>query len=216
MNAIPLLAGALRKNDALFMYGAANPLPYVYAYCQNSTEIILGPSCKEENEVHSALCNEDNVSVGFRRSGGGTVVLSDGMVVIIVVDTRKPHDTIEETHATIHRALINILDPYKTIGLTLQGISDIAINGKKILGSSLYLSQKPMLYYYQSVLMVNSNISLISKYLKHPPKEPEYRKGRSHEEFCTTLNKEGCSLTVMQVSELINNYLKVYLRKNQE
>jgi lipoate-protein ligase A len=210
---LPTLSGSPRKNDGLFIYGATQPHPYVHAYCQDSTEIILGPSCKEETEVNSTLCALDNVPISYRRSGGGTVVLSPGMVVIVVVDKRDPHDTIEEMHARIHRGLIIILDLDKSLGLSLKGISDIAIGQKKILGSSLYLSQKPMLYYYQSVLMVNSNTSLISKYLKHPPKEPDYRKGRSHDEFCTTLKQEGCTLTVTQVAEKINANLGNIIQK---
>lgn len=211
--AVPHFFGAPRKNDALFMFGATQPFPFVYTYVQENTEIILGPSCKAEKEIKLDACTADGIVISYRRSGGGTVVLASGMIVTIVVSDRELGDTIEETHARIHRGLISIIDPYLDNSLILRGISDIAIQDKKILGSSLYLSQKPSNYYYQSVLMVDSDLDLLEKYLLHPPKEPAYRQGRPHKYFCTTLRNEGLLLSAPELSSLIRNALPSLLQR---
>jgi lipoate-protein ligase A len=190
-----MLSGNTRKNDALFAWGLSRQLPFVYTYCQGNTEIVHGPSCYVENEIDVQRCRQDGVPIYARRGGGGTVVLSQGMIVIVVVGhkTSSPGG-IKDLFSSVHRPLISILASMGIDTVREQGISDLAIDGKKILGSSLYIPRKSEAFCYQSVLMVYSNPLLIPRYLKHPPREPDYRQGRSHEDFCTTLSREGCSM----------------------
>ncbi len=57
-------------------------------------------------------------------------------------------------------------------------------------GYTLYLGNNPFLYYYQASLLVNPDLSLFERYLYYPPREPSYRRGRPHREFCTSLTEE--------------------------
>jgi lipoate-protein ligase A len=41
--------------------------------------------------------------------------------------------------------------------------------------------------YYSASLLVKPDVSLVERYLRHPPREPEYRRGRSHREFMGAL-----------------------------
>jgi len=204
---VPVFPGTPRKNDGLFLYGAICAKPWVYAYCQESAEVVRGPSCMPENEIHPARCAADGVPVRERRGGGGTVLLSPGMVVVIVVNERGAGDGIRDIFSRIHQAMVRLLDPRGALGITEQGLSDLAVGGMKILGSSLYLPQKPRFYYYQSSLMVDPDLSLLTRYLKHPPREPAYRRGRSHGEFCTSLRAAGCRLTVEEIRDMLNGRL---------
>jgi len=43
------------------------------------------------------------------------------------------------------------------------------------------------LLYYSASLLVNAQLSLVERYLRHPPREPKYRDGRSHLEFVANL-----------------------------
>ena len=204
---MPVFPGTPRKNDGLFLYGAIRAKPWVYAYCQESAEVVRGPSCTPENEIHLQRCSAESVPVRERRGGGGTVLLLPGMVVAVVVGERGASDGIRDIFSRIHQAMIRLLDPGGALGITEQGLSDLGVGGRKILGSSLYLPQKPRLYYYQSSLMVDPDLSLLTRYLKHPPREPAYRQGRSHGDFCASLRAAGCRLTVEEIRDMLNGRL---------
>ncbi len=213
MSKIPEFRGDLRKNDALFMFGAVNPLPFVYIYEQRDVEIVHGPSCRVvRDEIYVQRCDSDGVRITQRRGGGGTVVLAPGMIVSIIVGTRKKEQTALAIFNSVHAAFITTLDSAGAKGVTTSGISDLAIGEKKVLGSSLYMGRDPMLFYYQSSLMVNSDISLIGRYLRHPPREPDYRRGRDHEEFCTTLCDQGYSGSVAELKVKLETGLPELLR----
>lgn len=205
---IPRFPGELRKNDGLFLYGACQSRPFVLVYEQNSVEIVHGPSCKVELELKLNNCSLDNVPVYQRRGGGGTVVLSPGMVVIVIVGDRKGSESALSIFSRIHDAIISICNEAGISNVEKKGISDLTINNRKILGSSLYMGTDPVCFYYQSCLMVSSQTYLMNRYLEHPPREPDYRTGREHSDFCTTINDQGFSISVKDVCMIINRGLK--------
>jgi len=203
------LSGPLKKNDELFVAAAMQDLPYVHAYCQKDIEVVYGPSCiNTQQQINVGACESDGVAVLPRRGGGGTVVLMPGMVITVVVGARRSGDEIHAIFSRIHRPMIELLKRHGGITLAEKGLSDLACGDRKVLGSSLYLSNRPPLFCYQSSLMVDADISLMERYLKYPPREPEYRGGRSHTAFCSTLKRQGCSLTAEQIVHLFNSTLR--------
>jgi len=206
-NDVPRFSGPLQKNDALFLYGALQKKPWVSAYVQERIEVVHGPSCRVENEVMTSACAADAVPVYRRRTGGGTVVLSPGVVVTIIVGKRAGTLTAPWYFNRIHDAMIDLFAHQGISGIERDGISDLTLRGRKILGSSLYLGTTPCLYYYQSSLLVASDTSLFERYLCHPPREPAYRSGRTHTSFCTTLEQEGYMLSPSAVADLFTHLL---------
>jgi len=207
---LPKFPGQLRKNDALFIYGAAQNKPFGFVYEQNSVEVVHGPSCRINEEIFVNKCEEDNAAIIERRGGGGTVVLSPGMLVTIVVGEKRGKENAVDVFRRIHDAFIPALCEAGVTGTVHEGISDLAVNGKKILGSPLYMGSNMPFYYYQSSLMVSNNLELLSRYLCHPPREPDYRRGRGHGQFCTTLCESGLSVSMSELSVLIESSLKKY------
>ena len=203
--------GPPQKNDALFLSGAGAPKPFVFSYVQEHVEVVYGPSCKPQSELFLDKCTNDGILISKRRGGGGTVLLSPGMVITIVVGHRKKNQGALQIFSRIHDGMIALLDPDASLNIQKAGISDLAINSRKISGSSLYLQQSPFFYYYQSSLMVTSDIFLINRYLAHPSREPLYRRQRPHDVFCTALRKEGHGLSQESISRLFADGLSKYL-----
>jgi len=194
-----------RKNDALLLYGAAQPLPFVVAYEQPCVEVVQGPSCRPAREVHLERCRAEGVRVCARRGGGGVVVLAPGMVVTVVVGRRPPGE-VRRVYRLVQDALVGVLAPFGP-RLEQEGISDLALGGRKVAGSSLYMPRQSGMFFYQSSLLVSCDLALLDRYLAHPPREPAYRAGRRHGEFCTTLVAAGFTLTPAETARLIRQDL---------
>jgi lipoate-protein ligase A len=152
-------------------------------------EVILGRSRKKEEDVILRTCEKDGVPILRRAGGGGTVLLSPGVIVISIAGKTYFPFYLKEHMNSINEIIIKVLERFDVKDLTVNGISDITIGDKKILGSSLY--KKKNLVLYQGSLLFNPDMELIDRYLKHPDKEPDYRKGRPHRSFLTSLMKEG-------------------------
>jgi len=88
---------------------------------------------------------------------------------------------------------------------TGEGISDIAVKEKKILGSAIY--QNRNFVFYQSILNVAEPVNILNRYLKHPQREPAYRLRRSHADFVTSLHACGYNLSVPSLRERLEESL---------
>ena len=96
---------------------------------------------------------------------------------------------LREHMLAVNRIIIAGLEELGVKNLSIRGISDITIKDRKILGASLHKSKNTVLY--QGSLLVDPDMDLIERYLKHPKKEPDYRGRRSHKQFLTSLSIEG-------------------------
>jgi lipoate-protein ligase A len=176
------------------------------------TVVVLGRGNKEETECLVEACQKDGVKILKRYGGGGTVVLHGGCVVVstgVWVDDPFKNEYFFEK---INDAVIDTISSFskKIPKVEQRGISDLAISGKKIAGTSLFRSKNYLLY--QASILVDKNIDLISGYLKHPSKEPDYRKGKSHEDFLTDLKFFDNEIS----SEKLSNFFESHYRSNLE
>jgi len=171
------------------------------------TEIVLGRSCKEEEDIFIENCLSDGISILRRLGGGGTVLLTKGVVVISVAGKSKVQYRLREHMESVNELIIKFLETKGVKNLRKAGISDIALKERKVLGSSLY--RKKDLVLYQGSLLVNPDLTLFEKYLLNPKRQPDYRKGRNHLQFCTSLWEEGYKLDkkliIKELSYLLKN-----------
>ena len=132
-----------------------------------------------------------------RRGGGGTVVLSPGQVVLaLAAEVSSPYHNLEYFR-TINGWFRAALESLGLRGVEDRGISDLAVGGRKILGSSLY--RRRQLLFYQASLLVSCDLAPLERYLRFPSRVPDYRQGRGHAEFCTTLGAQGLPAGVGEV-----------------
>lgn len=187
-------------------------LPDIHLFNQKSNKfllwipdkqyIVLGASNKVDSSVIEPLVLKDSICVIKRRTGGQTVMLTPNNLIISAVitdeDVMKPKDVFNKFNDIIIAAIEkDHFAKFKT-----RGISDIALEEKKILGSSMYRG-KGMLFYH-AVLNFNESPATFQKYLKHPRNEPDYRKGRLHHEFITSLKDTGYTKSIVHLKNEIN------------
>jgi lipoate-protein ligase A len=167
--------------------------------------IVLGTSNTPETAVHTDLAAAEGVPVYKRHSGGQTVILTPKTIVISI---RFHSDALENPKTyfrKINRIIMDALEEMGIINLGEKGISDITIGEKKILGSSIYRKRTMVLYH--AVLNIAESPGFIARYLKHPSKEPDYRAGRKHEEFVTSIHAEGYPLETEQIRKTISRHI---------
>lgn len=173
--------------------------------------VVLGRGNAAASEVNEQQCALDNIAILRRRGGGGTVLLGPGILVISLVKHVRHQFRIKEYFQQINECIIAALRSLDVQNLTQQGHSDICIGDRKILGSSMY--RKKYVLFYTASLMISNNTTEIDRYLQYPSKEPDYRKGRSHSAFLTTLSREYPQLTVERVKVAVDN---VFTRRIEE
>ena len=169
--------------------------------------IVLGASNKAEEALFLEKVKKDDITILKRPSGGQTVMLTPNNLIISVVFFQPENLHPKEVFNQINSLIIESLERAGVKNLAMRGISDIAIDGKKILGSSIYRSKDALLYH--AVLNFGEPASTFEKYLKYPSKEPDYRVGRKHADFVTSLKEKGFSQTNSQLADFISQSLEV-------
>lgn len=167
--------------------------------------IVLGNSNKPHENLIEKNIYADYVPVYKRPSGGETVVLTPNTLVISIKITLEKFFNPSAHFRYFNEKIIEALSRLGVENLYYRGISDIAIDDKKILGSSIYRRKK--ILFYHAVLNVSEAIETIERYIKHPIKEPDYRNGRNHHEFVTSLHAEGYKLSLKQITKSLEQSL---------
>jgi lipoate-protein ligase A len=161
--------------------------------------VILGRANNASSSLWLENIINDKVDVYKRPSGGETVILSPNMAVFSAKMKFDKSMSTKQVFSKINSLLIRHLSDLGIHDLNTRGISDISIGSRKIVGSSMYLNKNVI--FYHAVLNISEDVSLISKYLKHPTREPDYRMGRSHLEFVTSLQNEGYDIDYSIVAQ---------------
>jgi len=177
-------AGLLEDNTSTYRYMVWQP---------GFLCIVLGQSNQLDQSVYVERATADNVPVYKRPSGGETVVLSPGTLVVSILKRGDGLRSPKIYFNAYNEKIIKALGGLGVKNLSLNGISDVCIGNQKILGSSIYRNKDRVLYH--GVLNRAESVDVIERYLEHPLREPEYRDGRSHKDFVTSLTQQGYQFT---------------------
>jgi lipoate-protein ligase A len=171
----------------------------VRVYPWSEVAVVLGNGSRPEVELQLPAVITDQVPVLRRRGGGCAVVLDPGNLVVSVALPLPGLCGIKTWFGRISAWLIQALGELGVAGVTQQGISDLTIGELKIGGSCIHRSRD--LLYYSTTLLIDPDLDLVERYLQHPPREPDYRAGRSHRHFMGSLSALAGPL---QVADLIS------------
>jgi lipoate---protein ligase len=154
--------------------------------------VVVGFSEKIDRAVDAAACQTLGVDVLKRTTGGGSVLQTDGVFNYSFV---MPLDRMMDPRRAFRFGTDLIIAVLKSLGLAgeTEGISDVAVEGRKISGNAQAQRRRALIVH--GTLLVDFDYDLAEKVLRYPMREPGYRQGRSHREFLVSLRELGVNTT---------------------
>ena len=149
--------------------------------------VVLGRSSPVEKEVNPEFCRANGVKVFRRCSGGQSIVTGPGcLMYALILDYRKRPQLrmLDHAHQFVMGQMVAALNSI-SIEATLQGTSDLTLDGRKFSGNALRCKRNWLVYH--GTMICDFDIDLIEKCLGDPIRQPEYRRQRSHQDFLTRL-----------------------------
>ena len=182
-------------------------LPVARTWMANEPTVVVGSSSRLDEEIDRGACAALGVRVVRRPSGGLTVVLGPGCLMWSVI---VPHPAgapaIERIHADMLSPLRDALHAAVAgagLAVDRRGSSDLVLrtaghddaSARKFSGNALRVRRYGVLYH--GTLLDDFDIGLVSRVLRHPPREPDYRGRRPHGDFLVNLGLGRPALEAM-------------------
>ena len=184
----------LEEADTRQTAGTGEPAGEVLRIWEStSLAVVLGRGCRAEDEVDLVACRRDGVPVLRRPSGGGTVLIGPGslMYTLVLSCRLRPelrsidvaHRTVLDRHAGALRPWLPMVRPAGTSDLAFDTPGDTSARARKFSGNSMRVRRDWILYH--GTLLYDFALDALARYLRAPPREPDYRQHREHAEFVT-------------------------------
>ena len=178
-------------------------IPPLFRFYNCSDEgVVVGVAQKIEDYVNVEQCEKDGIPVLKRFSGGGTVFIGKGCLVYSVIDKLGGNGLKRfDVSGAYQHFLSVVINKFCRLKIPAEFYKpcDIAVNNRKITGNAQ--AQKFGAVIVHGSFLINADLEKISKYLKHPEIEPEYRGKRSHKNFLCNLSEFG--LTHEKTKEIL-------------
>jgi len=190
---LPSPAGNLALDEALLDAAEAGQCGEVLRFWESPGHfVVVGYANKVASEVNVAACEAKNIPILRRCSGGGTVVQGPGclnyaVVLRITEDGPTRSISVANDYVMEHtRVAISSLNPqFPTLNLSVRGHTDLVHDNLKFSGNAQRRRRNFLLFH--GTLLLNFDLPLISELLNMPSLQPDYRDGRSHEQFIKNL-----------------------------
>ncbi len=172
-------------DEDLLEEAARKGRPAMKLYAWKGLALVLGRGSDPEREIRLEPALADGVPILRRRGGGCAVLLDPGNAVASLAFPLPGTGRITRAFDASLEWLLGGLERAGIYGIRREGISDLALGEKKVGGTCLY--RKSGLVYFSATLLAAPSLELVERYLKHPPREPAWRRGRSHAAFMGSL-----------------------------
>lgn len=179
----------LALDEALLLSAEANNCGEVLRFWMPTNPfIVIGIGAKVEQEVDLSACKTGGIPILRRCSGGGTVLQAHGCLNYSLVLKINPTGDLQTIHSTNQyvmnrngRALSELLECTVDVG----GHTDLVIDNRKVSGNAQRRLKSHLLFH--GTFLWNIDIALISKLMRQPKLQPEYRHNRTHADFLSNL-----------------------------
>jgi lipoate-protein ligase A len=152
-----------------------------------SPAVIVGRASRLAEEVNRQACDRAGIPILRRCSGGAAVLLGPGCLAYSVVLATGHRPELAEVQRAHQFVLARIQQALEALGMAVErsGTSDLTLDGRKFSGNSLRCRRDALLYH--GTLLYQADLPQIAACLTLPPRQPDYRKQRSHLDFLTNL-----------------------------
>jgi lipoate-protein ligase A len=191
---LPTPAENLALDEALLLQAEADGDEALRFWQWPHHAVVLGAGGRLADEVEESACQADDVPILRRSSGGGTVLLGPGCLLFSLVLRFDRDPALSDLHASYRFILGRIARSLEPLAgpIQLQGTSDLALGGRKFSGNAQQRKRTHLLHH--GTLLCGFDFAPMERYLKHPPRQPEYRRGRSHADFLVNLSADADKL----------------------
>jgi lipoate---protein ligase len=183
----PTIAANLALDEALLVEVEEGIEPVMRVWESPELAVVLGASGRRCEEVYVEACRADRVAVARRSSGGGTVLIGPGalnVAIVLPIEMAPGLAAVDVAQQFVLERVaqaLRVLDP----AIEMRGSGDLVLGLRKFAGSAQRRLRRHFLVHIS--ILNRFPIDLIARYLRVPRRQPEYRQGRSHEEFLTNL-----------------------------
>lgn len=147
--------------------------------------VVLGSGCQLAENVNEAACLADGVPILRRGSGGGTVLWGPGCLLFSLILRYDRDPTLTEIRPSYRYVLERVGQAVGLPGVGQEGISDLTLEGRKFSGNAQQRKRDVLLHH--GTLLYGFDLAGVGRYLKPPPRQPDYRRQHPHQEFLVTL-----------------------------
>lgn len=149
--------------------------------------VVLGASRRIAADVWAERCAEDGAPIIRRASGGGTVVIGPGALNVALILPFSAHPALASVDSAQLYVLERIAQAIRARGPNVEvlGSGDLTLGGRKFAGSAQRRLRRWVMVH--ASILYDMPIGRISRYLRRPERQPEYRDQREHEEFLLNL-----------------------------
>lgn len=171
------------------------PVEAIRIWLPKSTFAVLGRSSPAAAETRIDQIAELDSWLGRRVSGGQTVVTGPGCLMYAIVLSYQKFPELRMLDHAHEYVMVRMQKAIRSLGIevAIEGVSDLTFQGRKFSGNSMRCVKDCFLY-HGTMICRDFDLSVIPKLLNRPVREPDYRAGRTHEDFLTRLPVDCGSL----------------------
>jgi lipoate-protein ligase A len=184
----PTVAGNLAIDNAVARTAWGTGLHRLRFWWGGPPAVVMGSSERPEQVVDAEACARLGVDVLKRSTGGGSVLQTGGVLNYSLITPAPVSLDPKPGFRQGIDLICAILAAFGVVGRP-AGTSDVAVGDRKISGNAQARRWKAVLVH--GTLLVDFDHDLADAVLKHPPREPAYRRERNHRDFLVTLRSLG-------------------------
>jgi lipoate-protein ligase A len=163
---------------------------------------VLGYAKKAAQEVNLSFCERQGIPVLRRCTGGGTVLQGPGVLnysLVFEINEHGPTSTITGVNNFVMEKNRVALAKVLNSRVENKGFTDLVLDGLKFSGNAQRRKKHCLLFH--GCFLLNLDITMVSKTLKLPGTQPEYRQHRSHQDFLVNLGIPASTIKTVLVEE---------------